>query len=447
MKPSLSPVVFALLPGLAALVSVSGCGSSEPGEPAPSSTVDAGPDAASSADASGPAAEAGPDLIIITAQPSDQPLPGLSAGDLDRFKEGDGLFDLPYRANDGLGPLYIRSSCGSCHEGASKGPGGASKFQIVDIATGKVVPDAPETRDGFTERPYTAAGATTPLRAPAQPLAGHSLVRSTRLGPTVMGRGYLEAIADSEIERVEAEQAQRSDGIHGRINRVTYHSVASAAVPLSYPLGTTGLIGRFGLKARIPTVDDFTADAFQGDMGLTSPLRPNEPRNPDGLTDDLKPGVDVPVTTVAVVAAYVRTLAIPARDPAAAAGGNGPMLFQQTLCAACHVPALKTRADHPLAALAGIDAPVYSDLLLHDMGDTLADDQMDESAGPHEWRTAPLIALRFQRSFLHDGRARTIAEAITGHGGPGSQANVSVEKWNALGDADRKTLLRFVSSL
>jgi CxxC motif-containing protein (DUF1111 family) len=390
--------------------------------------------------------DAAPDLIVVSAQPSDQPLAGLARADQDRFDEGDALFDLPYRVNDGLGPLYIRSSCGSCHTEASKGPGGATKFQVVDSQTGLPVAGAPETRDGFTERPYAVAGATTPLLAPAQPLAGHSLVMSTRIGPTVMGRGYLEAIADSEIERVEAEQAQRPDGIHGRINRVTYHSQPSDGVPFSHPLGVTDLIGRFGLKARIPTIDDFTADAFQGDMGLTSPLRPTEPLNPDGLDDDLEPGVDLPVATVAAVAAYVRALAIPARDPAAAAG-DGPRLFAETLCAVCHVPALKTRADYPLVALAGIDAPVYSDLLLHDMGDALADAQTDESAGPRDWRTAPLVALRYQRSFLHDGRARTIEAAITGHAGPGSQANPAVERWNQLGEADRRALLRFVSSL
>jgi CxxC motif-containing protein (DUF1111 family) len=423
MKPRCSP---SRPPALAvAALALAGCAAPGDGAPAP--------------------ADAAPDLIVVRAHPADQPLAGLTSADLARFDEGDALFDLPYRVNDGLGPLYIRSSCGSCHAEAGKGPGGATKFQVIDAATGMPVAGAPETRDGYTERPYAVAGATTPLLAPAGPLAGHSLLRSSRLGPTVMGRGYLEAIDDAEIERVEAEQARRDDGIHGRINRVTYHSQASEAVPLPHP-GTTGLIGRFGLKARVATLDDFTADAFQGDMGMTSPLRPTEPPNPDGLGDDLKPGVDLPVATVVAVAAYVRTLAIPARDPSAASG-DGPRLFAEALCAACHVPALRTRADYPLPALAGIDAPVYSDLLLHDMGDGLADGQLDESAGPREWRTAPLVALRLQRSFLHDGRARTIEAAIAAHASPGSQANPAVDRWNQLAGPDRAALLSFVSSL
>src|SRR5205085_277600 len=112
----------------------------------------------------------------------------------------------------------------------------------------------------------------------------------------------------------------------------------------------------------------FTADAYQGDMGLTSPLRPTELPNPENLTDDRKPGIDLPLETINLTSDYVRLLAIPPRTAA-----PGAELFERALCAACHVPSLKTRADYPIAALAGIDAPVYSDLLLHDLGDALAD--------------------------------------------------------------------------
>ena len=101
----------------------------------------------------------------------------------------------------------------------------------------------------------------------------------------------MEAVLDSEIERVEREQAARTDGIHGRINRVTYASEPNPDdLARTYAKGDAGLIGRFGLKARIATLDDFTADAFQGDMGITTPLRPVELPNPDGLTDDRQAG-------------------------------------------------------------------------------------------------------------------------------------------------------------
>jgi CxxC motif-containing protein (DUF1111 family) len=208
------------------------------------------------------------------------------------------------------------------------------------------------------------------------------------------------------------------------------------------------VIGRFGLKARVATLDDFTADAFQGDMGITSPLRPVEFRNPDGLTDDEKPGVDVDYRSVNLRATYIRLLAIPARKTSAA----GKALFAASDCAACHVPSLATRPDYPIAELAGIDAEVYSDLLLHRMGSELADGlpshpSVDGEADSFEWRTAPLLGLRFNRTFLHDGRASSIEEAVLMHRGEGSEANAAVDQFEALSDADRQNLLEFVAAL
>jgi CxxC motif-containing protein (DUF1111 family) len=379
---------------------------------------------------------------VVGDDPSDEPLAGLDEHALEVFARGDQLFGTPFRTTDGIGPLYIRTSCAACHVEGGKGPGAVQKFQVVMTGTRALANDVPEMAYGSTERPYAAAGASRPLLAPAHLAPGYDLALSRRIGPSVMGRGYLEAILDSEIERVEAEQAQRSDGIRGRINRVTYHSLASPGVVVSRQRGEGGLIGRFGLKARVVSLDDFAADAFQGDMGLTSPLRPDELPNPEGIADDRKPGPDVDADTVTTVAAYVRTIAIPPRAPSA-----GAEMFARVACATCHVPTLRTRADYPVRALAGVDAPVYTDLLLHDMGEALADYLTDESAGPREWRTAPLIALRFQRSYLHDGRARTIEEAILQHEGPGSQANGSVAAFKSLTEAERAALVAFVRTL
>src|SRR6185369_7943527 len=117
--------------------------------------------------------------------------------------------------------------------------------------------------------------------------------------------------------------------------------------------GETNLIGRFGLKARIVSVDEFTADAFQGDMGITNPMRPEELPNPEAKLDDLKIGVDADIGVVNDVANYLRLIAIPARRNLSA---GGPELFERALCSACHAPSLKTRADYPIAQLAGVDA-------------------------------------------------------------------------------------------
>jgi CxxC motif-containing protein (DUF1111 family) len=382
-------------------------------------------------------------VTTVAADLFDQPLAGLTGPALDRFAAGDRLFGTPLRLSDGLGPLYIRTSCAACHVDGGRGPGLVRKFQVVDATTGAPIADAPELSLGGTERPYAVAGATKPLLAP-QPLPGHTVVLSRRVGPTVMGRGYIEAVLDSEIEQRAAEQAARPDGIHGRINRVTYHSQAVAGVAVPHAFAEPGLIGRFGLKARVATLDDFAADAFQGDMGLTSPMRPDELANPEGIRDDLKAGPDLSAETVTTVAAYVRTIDIPLRTPPS---GPGSAAFSTALCSVCHVPTMRTRADFPVPALAGIDAPIFSDLLLHDLGEDLADRLTDEQAGPRDWRTAPLIALRFQRAYLHDGRARTIEEAVLMHAGAGSEANGAVESFKALSPEDRSALLAFVQGL
>lgn len=116
----------------------------------------------------------------------------------------------------------------------------------------------------------------------------------------------------------------------------------------------------------------------------------------------------------------------------------------------CHVATLRTRSDYPVALLAGIDAPVYTDFLLHDMGSELADGLpvgVDGDANGFEWRTAPLIGLRFDRTFMHDGRAHSVEQAIVMHRGPGSEANGSIDLFDALSAADRDALIQFVESL
>jgi CxxC motif-containing protein (DUF1111 family) len=126
---------------------------------------------------------------------------------------------------------------------------------------------------------------------------------------------------------------------------------------------------------------------------------------------------------------------------------RGRTRFEEALCAVCHVPRLRTRDDYPVAELANVDAPVYSDLLLHDMGDDLADGLVEGSATEREWKTSPLTGLRFQSVYLHDGRARTVEEAILMHRGPGSEANASVDAFVALEAEDREALLAFVENL
>ena len=386
-------------------------------------------------------------LEVVGADPTDLPIAGIDDEWRARFDEGDIRFEQRFREPQGLGPVYIRQACGSCHEGDAKGPGFVTKMVAVEADGITPLADQSVLAYGATVRPYAAGGAATPLDVPGDGV----LVRtSTRIGPAVFGRGYVDAIADAEIERIEAAQAERDDGISGRIHRVAWQSEANPDTRFhTYGPQTTGLIGRFGLKARIATADEFAADAFQGDMSLTNPLRPVELPNPDSLDDDAHAGIDVDEETVNVVGDYVRLLSIPKRkdpesDPDLAAGAE---LFDLVDCDACHTPSMRTRADYPIPQLADVDAFVYSDLLLHDMGEDLADGLVENDASGSEWKTAPLIGLRHLRSYLHDGRASTVAEAIELHDGEGSEATPIVEAYRALSDDERARLIAYVETL
>jgi CxxC motif-containing protein (DUF1111 family) len=369
-------------------------------------------------------------LILVEEDPPDSPLAGLDEDWAERFALGDAAFEVAFRESQGLGPAYIRASCASCHVDDARGPGIVRKMTIPNDPAA----DAALLPHGHTERPYVAGGAVTPLLPPDD----DRLLISVRSPPAVFGRGWMEAVSDQTLRDLAAAQAARGR-VSGRVNEVPC-DVANN--PTSrFPTCTEGetVVGRFGLKARIPTLDAFTADALQGDMAITSPLRPTELPNPDGLTDDHKAGVDVDAETVNLIADYMRLIDLPSREDV-----DGIELFTEAGCADCHVPALPTRADWPLDAQAGVEAPLFSDLLLHDMGEAASDGLTDHGAGPQEWRTAPLLGLRHLRSYLHDGSAPTVEDAILAHGG---EAAPSLEQFQSLSSADRATLLAFVESL
>jgi CxxC motif-containing protein (DUF1111 family) len=384
-----------------------------------------------------PGSDANPDAPTTVLNASDVPIDALPRDDVAGFDVGDALFDLPFRPSDGLGPLFIRTACSACHQEGSRGPGLVQRMAIVEPDGVTPAGDQSALAYGSTMRPGLAAGATSPIAAPTVPAVKVTI----RLGPPVLGRGYIEAVDDAELVRLEAEQAGRGDGVHGKIARATFASVPNPDPAFgSYQQGQA-VIGRFGVKGRIATLDDFTADAFQGDMGLTTPMRPAELANPDALNDDQHAGIDLDLGHVDQIAFYLRRIAIPRRIGLT---DRGAALFAATGCAVCHVPTLRTRTSYPIPALAGIDAPIYSDLLLHDMGAELADGITEAGASSRQWRTAPLIGLRFARTYLHDGRARNVTDAVLAHGG---EAGAAVSAFQALAQDDQRVLIEFTEAL
>jgi CxxC motif-containing protein (DUF1111 family) len=392
------------------------------------------------------------------------PAPNLSPAQLEQHLAGDGDFDAvfvtaPALVNAGLGPRFNNASCNGCHlndgrgmpnigqslvrvslpQGQSQVAGGAVPVpgigtQIRTSAIYGQPPDAIVAIQWQEQGGKYGDGTPYRLRSPrleiarpdGQPLPP-GMLTSLRVPPPIFGRGLLEAIPESTILSLADPQDQNQDGVSGRANFV-------------WDLQTqTTTLGRFGLKANAPTLLQQTAAAYVNDMGVTNPLFPDQ----DGSKD-------IDRQTLDNATFYTQTLAVPARtlldDPLVQQGEH---LFTQANCAACHLPTLQT-GNHPIKALANQTIHPYTDMLLHDLGAGLADDRPDFAASGSEWRTSPLWGLGLTQTvlpysgYLHDGRARTLEEAILWHGGEAERAK---ETFKTLSAQDRQALLKFLNSL
>jgi CxxC motif-containing protein (DUF1111 family) len=249
---------------------------------------------------------------------------------------------------------------------------------------------------------------------------------SYRQAPGVFGLGLLEAVPADALEALADPDDADGDGISGRVNRV-WDRARQAAV-----------IGRFGHKATEPTLRQQAAAAFATDMGLSNQLFPE----PDGMRD-------VADAQFEQALFFVSTIGVPAAAPQDAAARRGRGLFDDFGCATCHVPTLVT-GDHAIPQLAHQTIHPYTDLLLHDVGDLLTDARRDFLAEGVEWRTPPLWGLGVVQTvaadatFLHDGRARTFAEAILWHGG---EARAAREAFRLAPKQQRDALIGFLQTL
>ena len=378
------------------------------------------------------ATEAAPDGDVFDAA-----LPGLTADELAAFVRGDAEFERRFAPATGLGPIFNNASCASCHSGDGRGRL-INALQRIGTADDDMMRPfgGPQIQD-------KAIPGAEPERLP--PGAAVSL----RLPPPVFGVGLIEAIPDATILALADPDDRDGDGISGRPNWVSPHDYVPNA-----PVNSAGQrIGRFGRKAQTATLLEQTVEAYHQDMGITSDFQPRENHNPlssvpvDAADRVVDP--EVPPATVLAVVHYLRTLApsVPGADTEQRREGRA--LFASAGCTSCHVQTLQT-GPNAIAALANQPVELYSDLLLHDMGDALADNRPDGGASGREWRTTPLWGLRLMRQFLdgqalllHDGRARTVEEAIMLHGGEALRAR---NAFAALSPAQRRALLDFVES-
>ncbi len=417
------------------------------------------------------------------------PAPTLTNEERRVFEIGDSFFTQNWvtapastDARDGLGPMFNAQACSSCHlrDGrgipASTGDGDLGLLLRLSIpGTNDVggpnphpvygdqlqdraivgVPAEGELVISYAEQPgsfadgtaYSLRVPTYSIDAPAFGELGDDIMISPRLAPQMIGMGLLEAIPEGRVLANADPDDSDSDGVSGRANMVWN------------PATETIELGRFGWKANAPTVQAQAAGAFNGDMGITSSLHPDESCTdtqtdcaaaPGGGTDG-EP--EVPDDRLGSVTFYTRTLAVPAaRNTDDSDVRRGAELFAEMGCASCHIDTFTTGPldDVGIEALSEQTIHPYTDLLLHDMGPDLADNRPDFEATGSEWRTPPLWGLGLiddvnsERLLLHDGRARTIEEAILWHGGEAEAAMGAFRTANA---DTRSTLIAFLEAL
>ena len=355
------------------------------------------------------------------------PLRGLTAAELDRFQKGKEIFNRTFTAETGLGPLFNADACAECHEDpVSGGSGDEIELHIAALRP-----------DGFCDPLVDSGGVVIQLQVtPALQAAlgidsepvPVSASRASRTSPAVFGMGLLDAVPERDLLSRADPDDRNNDGISGRPNRFF-----------------DGRVGRFGRKAIVPTLNEFNVGAFGIEMGITTPANPKEESVggrplPDGTDPVAEP--ELSLEEANLTDDYVRFLAPPlplALDPE---GERGKSVFKTIGCASCHVPSLST-GDHPVRALRYKQVEAYTDLLLHDMGEERADICLLQ-AGPSEFRTEPLMGLRFRAKFLHDAAAATVEEAIELHAGEATRAR---DRFRKLSGYEKKALLKFLSAL
>lgn len=402
---------------------------------------------------------------------------GLSARDARVHTLGDLAFESPFVAapapiNGGLGPVFNNVSCISCHHNDGKGsptaglrnssmlfrisipgqnehggpmpvPGFGTQLQDMALLGTK-----PEAKVNISYEDFTVAyndGERVQMRRPVYSITDPyttytGTAFSPRMAPPVFGVGLLEMIPETTLLSFVDEGDRDGDGISGKANYVFN------------PVSGRREIGRLGFKSNTADVLHQTASAYHQDMGITSYLFPVESTYGQPQFDPRRDSaIELPDSTVKAVAFYLRSLAVPARrDVADPTVLRGQQVFNQLNCSGCHKPAMRTGVNYTMPFLSNQRIQPFTDLLLHDMGPDLADGFTDNYATGSEWRTMPLWGIGlFERTngtafYLHDGRARSIEEAILWHGGEAERAK---EAFRKLSKTDRSALLRFVKSL
>lgn len=368
------------------------------------------------------------------------PLPGLTPDQLARFQEGLAEFQALEGIDDGLGPIFNGPTstpsvaCASCHDGG--GIGGGSDFFETRFGRQLGKGFDPLAELGGTLKQDVAIPGFTP-----EVVHTAANVTALRRSIPLFGLGLVDAVPDATFELIAAMEKLFTPATAGRVSYATNRANQEPAV------------AKFGWKAQVQSLLEFSANAYVNEMGITSPLFPIEncPNAPPGTCNDALPDPEDDGTDVQRFTDFMTFLAPPPRGPITKEVVRGERTFEIIGCAYCHLPTLVT-GPNPVRALSGKVFHPYSDFLLHDMGslgDGIGGNQADASgieavARRFEMRTQPLWGVRILDRLLHDGRAATLFEAILAHDGQGAAAR---DRFLYLDRAAQEDLIQFLKSL
>lgn len=364
----------------------------------------------------------------------DGPIDGLTPEQNRQFLRGDIAFNDEIFVNEtGLGPLFVATSCGSCHAGDGKGHpfSTLTRFGQTDSTGNKFL------HLGGPQLQHRGVPGFEPEEIP------DGATFSSFTPPANTGLGFLEAVSDATLLALSDEFDANDDGISGRPNWITvpdYCLIRPGTI-----VRNNKYIGRFGKKAAVYDLFQQTVNAYNQDMGITSTYEYFNTY--DGQESD----PEVTNQTVQDVVFYLQALKAPVRRNATQQQVvDGRQIFESISCGKCHTPEMQTGNFH-VEALANKTFSPFSDFLLHDMGAGLDDGYTEGSARTAEWRTPPLWGLGLSKNsqgggyfLMHDGRARSIEEAITMHGGEGQNSS---NAFTQLSESDKQKLVAFLESL
>ena len=361
------------------------------------------------------------------------PLAGLTPAQLESFNDGRTEFSDVENVDDGLGPVFNGRSCGECHTTPAIGGAGEQFVTRFGKRTNGVFDPLPAFGGSLIQTTGIGAADGSPHEFHGEVVPADANVTAKRRTTSLLGLGFVDATPDSDFFAMAQMQSSRRGGVTGRAALVTNISAGMKTV------------GKFGWKSQNPTLFQFAGDAYMNEMGITNPQFPDE-NCPNGNCAELafnpRPGLNDIGDGVEELTNFMQLLAAPPRGATSRDASDGENLFERVGCADCHVATLRTGSS-PIAALDHKTYHPYSDFLLHDMG-SLGDGIVMGDAAANEMRTAPLWGLRFLTAYLHDGRAKTLDDAIAAHDG---EARPARDRFNGLDARSKAKLREFLKSL